>query len=141
MSIAIRSAQVEDYPSLAKIYFACRRDDFPWADPVGDTLADFTAQIRGEAVYVAEVQGELAGFVSVWEPDSFVHHLYVAAAHRKRGIGSALLAALESSLPRPYRLKCAEANTTALAFYAKQGWREVGPGHGEEGPYLLLEKV
>ena len=77
--------------------------------------------------------------VSVWVAESFVHHLYIAPELRGRGLGGDLLAALEPWLAQPWRLKCVRANRHALAFYAAHGWREVGSGEAEQGPFAILE--
>ena len=83
--------------------------------------------------------GAILGFISVWEPDHFIHHLFVHPDHQRQGIGQLLLSSLYSWLALPYRLKCVAKNQVALAFYEKNGWVEVGRGVGEEGDYLLLE--
>ncbi len=87
---------------------------------------------RSTNVAVADEQGRVLGFGIMKYGDEKAHLslLGVEAIHRKRGIGSLLLAWLE---------KCAvvagndriglEArcdNERALAFYAKQGYRPVG---------------
>ena len=84
---------------------------------------------------------EPEGFVSVWEPDAFIHHLYVRSRSRKRGIAKQLLNSLGTRLSKPWRLKCVRANDVALAFYLDHGWMEVSAGVGEDGPYAVLEKA
>jgi len=42
-------------------------------------------------------------------------------------------------VPSPYRLKCKEKNLPARAFYAKNGWTEIGRGSDEHDDYLVLE--
>ena len=81
------------------------------------------------------------GFVSVWEQDAipFIHNLFVAQNHQRKGIGELLIQSLLDWLPLPYRLKCVFQNKGALAFYHKHGWVEIGRGIGEDGEYLLLE--
>ena len=82
---------------------------------------------------------EPRGFVSVWEQDAFIHHLYVRAGSRHMGIGKQLLDSLRPRLPRPWRLKCVRANDGALAFYLRNGWMEIAAEVGEDGPYAVLE--
>lgn len=81
----------------------------------------------------------LAGFVSVWEPDYFIHHLYVDRLHHRRGIGRELLRALPGWPATRYRLKCLCANAPALAFYRASRFTEIGVGAPEDGEYRLLE--
>ena len=96
----------------------------------------------GETVFVAEnVNGNIIGFISVWEKDKypFIHHLFIALDYQRQGIGTLLIKSLFAWLPRPYRLKCVLKNQNAVAFYRKNNWLEVDRGIGEDGEYLLLE--
>ena len=79
--------------------------------------------------------------VSVWEPDAFIHHLYVRNGWRQKGIGKQLLNALDTRFPKPWRLKCLRANDKALAFYLRHGWLEISSGESDDGPYALLERT
>jgi ribosomal protein S18 acetylase RimI-like enzyme len=89
---------------------------------------------------VAEVDGVVAGFVTVWtryrssEPDDdpqehgFVSDLVVLESHRGRGIGRALLHAAEAraraaGVPA-LRLSVKAGNAGALALYAAEGFAE-----------------
>ena len=86
------------------------------------------------------VHERIVGMLSVYVPEAFIHHLYVAAESRSGGVGRRLLNAAETWLPYPWRLKCVTANTRALAFYARQGWVKEAEGDGEDGPYVQLIK-
>lgn len=80
------------------------------------------------------------GLVGVWEPESYIHHLYVDARFQRQGVGTALLDALEGGLPKPWRLKCVQANHQALAFYQASGFKAIEAGQGRHGAYVLMEK-
>ena len=111
-----------------------------WLPPHARLRVEFTEVSNGEIVHVIKADaGELAGFVAVYEPESFVHHLFVAPQYQRRGLASLLLSSLHTWLPMPWRLKCIRGNTDALSFYGANGWKEVGAGESEEGPYLVLE--
>lgn len=140
MKITIRDAVPADMPALRELFLHSRRGTFVW-EPAGSfQLADFEAQTEGELLRVAEDDGgRLAGFVSVWEPDNFIHHLHVYRPHHRSGVGRALLHALPGWPATRYRLKCLCANAPALAFYAACGFVEIGTGSAEDGEYLLLE--
>ncbi|MCG3147997.1 MAG: hypothetical protein PCFJNLEI_01439 [Verrucomicrobiae bacterium] len=131
----IRKAQPADYPQLAQIFLDARRQVFPWQIPV---LSDFEQQTAGEIIYVA-VEKKPVGFISIWEPDRFIHHLYVAPQHQRCGIGKQLLDSLRQWLPLPYQLKCVAKNELARAFYTKHGWREISRGTSADGEYIILE--
>ena len=135
----IQEAATCDLPALEQLY----RESVtgaPWLPQtvcVGKSFADVSP---GEVVYLVKaLSGELCGFVSVYAPESFIHHLYVAPEFQRRGLASALLASLHESLPLPWRLKCTQANTNALAFYVAKGWQKVSAGDGEDGEFFVLE--
>ncbi|KVG73170.1 GNAT family N-acetyltransferase [Burkholderia ubonensis] len=140
MAITIRDAVAGDVPVLRELFLRSRRETFFWQPGDAFRLTDFDAQTEGERLLVAEDDGgRLAGFVSVWEPDHFIHHLYVDRSRHRRGIGRALLRALPGWPATRYRLKCLRANAPALAFYRASCFTEIGVGAAEDGEYLLLE--
>ena len=111
-----------------------------WLPPHARLRVKFTEVSNVEMVHVIKAgAGELAGFVSVYKPESFVHHLFVAPQYQRQGLASSLLSSLHTWLPLPWRLKCIRGNTDALSFYAVAGWKEVGVGENEDGQYLVLE--
>ena len=136
----VRSFAEPDREALEAIYRECRAEA-TWLPPAAREGSDFARDTAGETLFVAVGSNDNpVGFVSIWLPDRFIHHLYVRSKLRDRGIGKALLACLSAQLPMPWRLKCLTANDAALAFYASQGWTNVSSDVGEEGPYFVLEK-
>jgi GNAT superfamily N-acetyltransferase len=81
----------------------------------------------GDAV-VAEVDGEIAGFVMV--VDDEVEQVYVAAAHRGTGVAGLLLAEAERLVAanghEQARLAVVAGNTRARRFYERCGWTDEG---------------
>ncbi|TCW83991.1 GNAT family N-acetyltransferase [Burkholderia sp. SRS-46] len=142
MTIVVRDAVAADTPALRELFLRARRATFAWQPDDAFALADFDAQTQGERLRVAEDEaGQLVGFVSVWEPDHFIHHLYVDQQQLRRGIGRALLHALPGWPATRYRLKCLRANDAALAFYRACRFVEIGAGFSGDGEYLLLESA
>jgi len=138
--ISIRRADAKDGAALARIFVESRLEAFYWQNPARFRLEDFEKETAGEAVFVAEdTNRKILGFISVWEPERFVHHLYIAPDQQRRGVGKQLLESLSSWLPLPYRLKCKVRNEAACAFYRKSGWVETGRDIDEQGEYLVLE--
>lgn len=136
----IRAAKEGDYPALAKIFLEARRDAFIWANASAHALHDFEEQTAGEMIHLAEDEhAEILGFISVWEAENFVHHLFVSPRHQRKGVGTALLDDLSSRRGGPFTLKCVAANGAALSFYRALGWRGIGSGTSDEGHYILLE--
>ncbi|MGO4703025.1 GNAT family N-acetyltransferase [Dyella sp. 2RAB6] len=138
MTIPVRLATDDDRPALRELFLQARRATFSWVAGDSFRLEDYDGQTRGERVLVAQADdGSIAGFVALWEPDRFVHHLYLAAEQQRRGIGRALLQALGWP-EQPLLLKCLRRNEAALAFYLKLGFAEIGQGRGSDGEYLML---
>ncbi|MCL1030278.1 GNAT family N-acetyltransferase [Serratia sp. arafor3] len=62
-------------------------------------MEDFDRSTTGEEIWVAEQDGRLLGFVSIYRAEDFIHHLYVDTQQPPQGVGSALLHAAEP-IPR-----------------------------------------
>lgn len=92
-----------------------------------------------ETLFVAaDERGAMIGFVSIYLPQSFVHHLYVEPSQSGRGIGTRLLARALAVAGGSATLKCQTGNERALRFYRRLGWVEVTAGTGEFGPWVAL---
>ncbi|WP_322044348.1 GNAT family N-acetyltransferase [Paraburkholderia sp. J67] len=140
MPLSIRSATPTDLPALRELFLLARRATFVWQDADHFKLEDFDTQTAGENVLVAlDGDGDLVGFIAVWTPDRFIHHLYVDATNQRQGVGRALLGALPQWGVLRYALKCLTRNEAALAFYRAQGFIAVDAGVAEDGAYLLLQ--
>ncbi len=136
--VKVRDAQEADWIALEVIFRTNRADGTEWLDSnrPKDNLRE---QSEGEKILVAVIRDKVVGFVAIWEPESFIHHLYVDKIHQGKGIGRKLVLEAQERSPGPMRLKCVEKNQRALDFYFGSGWREVGRGDSNEGKYLLLE--
>lgn len=137
--LLIRPFMEADREVLSRIYLESRQDTFTWLNSAAFCLSDFDRDTAGEAIWVAERQGTLVGFVSVDEDDNFVHNLFVATQWLGHGIGSQLLATSLANIGSPARLKCLVGNTRAIAFYQTKGWQKVGEGVSDDGKYVVLE--
>jgi GNAT superfamily N-acetyltransferase len=137
---SVRAFLPADRSELEAIFLAGRIQAFDWVDPSRFLAQDFTEQTAGETVFVAlAADGRPAGFISVWTPDRFIHHLYVKPDHQRRGVGRLLLHSLEAWLEEPWRLKCLLRNVRARRFYARLGWRDAGLGSDSLGEYAEME--
>ncbi|QND54231.1 GNAT family N-acetyltransferase [Phyllobacterium sp. 628] len=89
---------------------------------------------RGLLFWVAEVAGEIAGFVD-WV-DDFVHALHVHSAYARQGIGQQLMDHAEAQIARAgfasARLETDTFNHSSRAFYAARGYHEAGRYPDEE---------
>ena len=136
---AVRPFMENDRDALRQVYLESRQHTFTWLDPASLRLSDFDRDTRGEAIWVAERDGSLVGFVSVDEEDNFIHNLFVLTRWLGHGVGSQLLATALASIGSPARLKCVAENTRAISFYQAKGWQKVGEGVSEDGKYYVLE--
>ena len=100
------------------------------------SISEFRVQIEGELILGAELDGELAGFISVWEPENFIHHLFVAPKYQGKGVGSFLIQEIRKRLGTPLRLKCGANNLNARRFYETAGWQKGTTATGPDGPYI-----
>ena len=102
------------------------------------SIEEFKTQIEGELLLGAKRSSEpteLMGFVSVWQPENFIHHLYTAQTHRGHGVGTALINEVRKRLGTPLGLKCGANNIKAQKFYENAGWTKGLADVGPDGPY------
>jgi GNAT superfamily N-acetyltransferase len=126
-----------DLEICQKIYQIARTAAFYWIDPKRFRLRDFSADIKGEFVAVAEEPScGVVGFVGIWLPEHFIHHLYVLPDLHRRGIGKALLDHALAQIGRPARLKCQQRNRNACEFYTHLGWRSGETGCDSIGDWI-----
>jgi ribosomal protein S18 acetylase RimI-like enzyme len=99
-----------------------------------------TCQKQPGQLFVAEVEGRVAGFVCVWlegEPESYltslanyayISDLVVLPAYRRQGLGSALLARAEAFAKErgapALRINVLARNAGAWAVYHQAGFRD-----------------
>jgi GNAT superfamily N-acetyltransferase len=139
MNWKIRPSRPEDTTELAEIYLSVRRQTFIWVDPGNFHREDFAAHTNGEIVSVCEGHdGAIAGFISLWAADDFIHMLYILPEYQGMGAGAALLHSLPGWPEHKYRLKCLVRNTRAKAFYLAQDFSVTGRGSSAEGDYEEL---
>lgn len=157
MTIQIRQARPEDAATLVALGAAIGREPEGWLlnsdgwRSVGEERRYLRALKRhpDAAVYVAEDDGALVGRLSVArDPHSASRHvadlgIMVAASHRRRGVGRALLAAvLDTAQSRGHSMLRLSAQTHAAAFYARAGFTAVGGEYEEAGiPHVAMQKT
>ncbi|MBV8752962.1 MAG: GNAT family N-acetyltransferase [Hyphomicrobiales bacterium] len=102
-----------------------------------DLLARVGTELaQGWRVTVAEIDGELVGFLAVKLEERRLDQLFVAPAQQGSGIGVRLFALAEAMMPAGFVLRTSAANVKARRFYEKRGMRldrlELHPVHGHE---------
>ena len=137
--LTIREKTETDLDALRSLFLRVRLSTFLWLDTSEYKLSDFDEETKGELVLVAAYQENVIGFISLWPPESFIHHLYVDEKHQRRGTGKALLSKAVQVLESPVTLKCLDRNLKAIKFYKEVGFFDTGTGSSAEGPYTVLQ--
>ena len=87
-----------------------------------DDLAEFGGRLARGVTLVAEVAGRVVAFGQL-EPDDHLAFLYCAAAHARRGVATAIYAALEAqAVSRGVAAIHTEASRISRPFFEKQGY-------------------
>ena len=123
----VRPATVADAPHLAKVH-AAGGADRPWS------AGEYQALLaRPQALaWLALADDQPAGFLIAMQmaDEAEVYEVVVAPAHRRRGLGHALLAALATSAraagARKIHLEVAADNLAARALYEGCGFEVTG---------------
>lgn len=136
--IYIQKAQKEEYDDLRKIFLHTRQENFNWMEYDSIKLDDFDSSTEGELILTAKINNEIAGFVSIWEEDKFIHNLFVSSNFKGCGIGKALINQSVKVVGLPLTLKCVKANENAVNFYLSQGWT-IEEEVTEKEPYYLMK--
>ena len=134
----IRPFTEADRPFLRTLFLASRKANWTWLDGDRWQLEDFDRVVLGEKVLVAEEEGHRLGFAAWLENDNFLHSLFIDPQYQGRGVGSALLQAIQARFTATGALKCLLANRSAQQFYLHHGWQIVAEGESEQGRYLLM---
>ncbi|QJD86565.1 GNAT family N-acetyltransferase [Cohnella herbarum] len=139
--LRVRQATKQDHSALREIYLKSRAQYFTWMDSSKLAPEDFDRDTEGELVLVATNGARIIGFVAVWIPDHFIHHLYVHPDYTGQQVGTKLLQTCYETFDAspPLTLKCIKENAKALRFYRSQGWHIKGDGVSSNGAYYLME--
>ena len=144
--VVVRRAEEGDAAELAELAAAAFRatyagllDEATVEAVVAQTctagaFARLATSTEPDLLLVADEDGVLQGFLEfVREPDGLeLRRLYARTGATSRGVGAALLAALEESLPggTTYRIVVVEQNVRGLAFWQRHGFRLQGEVDG-----------
>jgi ribosomal protein S18 acetylase RimI-like enzyme len=142
----LRPASPDDAPAIAEIWHQ------GWQDGHVGSVPDELTAVRTEESFharaalrvgdttVAEVDGEVAGFVMV--VDDEVEQVYVSGPRRGSGVAEALLREAERQVAAAGHghawLAVVAGNARARRFYERCGWRDEGrfdyQAASEQGP-------
>ncbi len=146
-SAIVRPATAADALEIAEVFLAARRDALPYLpnlhsdDETRHWIADVV--LRHSEVWVAELDGVIAGFLSV--AGDHLDHLYVRPTYYRQGIGDRLLTKAKEISPQRLQLFTFQRNGRARVFYETRGFVPIDFNDGsrnEEGePDVLYEWV
>ncbi len=134
LAIAIRAAQPGEFDRLAALLLAAwERGIAPLVPGLARRRVMTVVPVRSflraqaEALLVAEIGGQPVGVAAAGRGRDYISDLGVEPRHEGRGVGSALLAALECRIALAghgaARLQVLSANVRALALYRYRGYR------------------
>ena len=136
-TMSIREYTNDDLKSVFQVYTESCQSSVLKNSCVQD-IQEFDDLIKDEELYVYEEGGRVAAFVSIYPPQSFIHHLYVLPVYQKRGIAKALISHLRNKFELPLSLKCESNNEGAISFYKKTGWKLFNSGSEIDGTEYIL---
>jgi GNAT superfamily N-acetyltransferase len=135
VSLTIRDARPGDAPALAPLLDQL---GYPAAPEAVRRRIEVLAASDADRLVVAELDGRIVGLAAIHvslaleydEPAAKLSAIVVDREHRRRGIGEALVAAMEAEA-RTHGcglifLTTAERRGGAHAFYRRIGWEETG---------------
>jgi len=125
----IRPATAEDAEAAARVHMEAWAATYTLKGPSLEERVDLHR--RFPASFVAEVAGEIVGFVGVGpsrdaDAEGELYTIYVAPSHWGTGVGRALIQAGEARLRelgyRQVVLWVLDGNARAQSFYESAGW-------------------
>ena len=132
----IRRGTMPDLPRIAELFDAYRQFYGQAPDPDGArAFLRERLQAGDSAVLIAERDRRFLGFAQLYPSFSstsmkrlwILNDLFVAPAHRRGGVGRALLAAAEdfarATVAKGLLLATQKTNATAKALYEGRGWK------------------
>jgi ribosomal-protein-alanine N-acetyltransferase len=126
--VQVRAYEPHDFKALHRLDQAC----FPPGIAYSNTMLRYFLSLSSAECLVAADGQEIGGFIvsSVNAPLAHIITLDVAEAHRRSGMGSLLLTAMENKIGaqgvRTILLETAVDNDPAVAFWQRHGYRIEG---------------
>lgn len=134
-NLIIRKAEEKDIKEIAKLETVCFRD--PWSE---ESVRYDAVENKLSFYIVAEIGGQVAGYIGVWKilNEGHITNVAVAPEHRRKHVASAmmeiLLEVLEKENIDSCTLEVRASNSAAIKLYEKYGFKIEGirPGYYED---------
>jgi GNAT superfamily N-acetyltransferase len=139
--IRIRPAGLEELPALEALQWRAslaNEDDRPHLEAHPDAIDLPAEQIERGQVFVAELDGRVAGFAALI--DGELDGLFVEPDLWKRGVGTALVEGAANRARNRGLSLTVVANSAARAFYEKCGFTVEGEAQTRFGPALRMSR-
>lgn len=127
--LSIRACSAADVPKLAEVFLravhetaAASYDEaqrHAWA-PKDNDLEPWRARLAEQQIWLAEIGGQIAGFIGM--KPQHVEMLFTHPAYARRGVASALYRHALKQVPTASRCTT-DASLEARPFFERQGWR------------------
>ena len=136
----VRPYRPEELDLVVDLWYDTWHATFPdlrHHEPKEEWRRRFETEVAAEErVYVAEVDGRIAGFLAVKDRgggQGYLHEIFVVPEFQRRGIGTTLMALAKELAPAGLRLHTLQRNTQAAGFYERHGFTVVSTGVGRVG--------
>ena len=142
MQVLIRTATPDDVDTLCAIRTSVVQNHLSLEQMAG---LGITPQVLSDTLraapcgWIAEVDGQAAGFSMVDLDEGEVFAMFVLPSHEKLGLGRQLMAVAEAALfehhDTLYLVTDGRDEIRANGFYQRLGWSGVGPVDGDDVRY------
>lgn len=129
--LTIRKGSAEDIDAIAVLEQECFAS--PWSR---ESLYHDLAENQLSTYFVAELQGQIVGYVGIWAimDEGHINNVAVSPSYRRQHIGSALIEAMLRSTERAsiksHTLEVRAGNRAAKGLYENYGFKEAGVRKG-----------
>ncbi len=113
----IREMTSKEINTCADIFSSAWNQIFP-NQPRRVTVQEFSELTKDELILIALINKKVVGFIAIYEPESFIHHLFIYPEFQRQGVGTQLLReVIIRTSATELILKCNLENHGALSFY------------------------
>ncbi len=102
-------------------------------------LDDVEEATEGEVIYLARSEDRIVGFIAYYQPDHFLHSLYIHFDYQGKGVGRQLVDHIVKEHGPGHTLKVEKQNEGAIGFYSRLGYVDATASEHRHENWLLLK--